>query len=208
MPTAITNLETFEFHDSPYGERNQQPILKILQEYLSADADVLEIGSGTGQHAVFFTRHMPAVSWQMTEMPENLKALQARRLQQGNTCLAEPGVIDCRDPHWDLPQQYDAAFSANTAHIMSWEGVCGMFQGVGKALKPEGLFFLYGPFRYHGKDTAQSTTDFHRQLHSRSAEMGLRDYYELQTLAETLGMRLNKDISMPANNRILIFQNG
>ncbi|MBE9548691.1 MAG: DUF938 domain-containing protein [Proteobacteria bacterium] len=203
-----TSLESLELQDSLYGERNKQPILDILQEYLQADTDVLEIGSGTGQHAVFFSRQLASIHWQMTEMAENLEVLKARHLQQGNERMPEPCAIDSRDSSWDLPRHYDAAFSANTAHIMSWQGVCGLLHGVGKALKPGGLFLLYGPFRYHGEDTSPSNSDFHRLLKSRSPEMGIRDYYELEALAAMAGLCLWKDMPMPANNRILIFKNG
>jgi len=207
MMAGKTRLESLELHDSPYGERNKQPILDVLQEYLQADTDILEIGSGTGQHAVFFSRQLASVRWQMTEMTEHLEVLQARWLQQGSERMPEPCVIDCRDSSWNLPRKYDAAFSANTTHIMPWQGVCGLLHGIGKALKPGGLFLLYGPFRYHGEDTSTSNSDFHQLLRTRSAEMGVRDYYELEALAALAGLCLRKDIPMPANNRILIFEN-
>ncbi len=203
----MPDLENIELRCSPSGERNKQPILEVLKKYIAADTNVLEIGSGTGQHAVFFTRNLPGIRWQMSEMPENLEVLQARKLQQGNERMPEPIALDCRDADWHIDHQYELAFSANTAHIMSWQGVCGLLHGVSKWLKPDGVFLLYGPFRYRGQDTAHSNTDFHQHLKNRSPEMGLRDYYEMQALATQAGLDLQDDIPMPANNRILVFRN-
>ena len=197
-------LKDIELRDSPSGERNKQPILEHLQHYMPEDCSVLEIGSGTGQHAVFFTGQLAVKHWQMTEMPENMDLLKARKQQQGNGCLPEPLALDCSHADWHLPQQYDLVFSANTVHIMPWQAVCGLLHGVAKALKADGQFMLYGPFRYHGRDKAESNTKFHQHLRSRSPQMGLRDYYDLQAVAKLAGLTISEDLEMPANNRILI----
>ncbi len=206
MATEKTHLANLVLAENPSCERNKLPILEVLKEYLNPGDHLLEIGSGGGMHALYFTQNLPVARWQMTEMPEYMEAIQARFIQQGNSQMATPLSLDCRAAHWGLPQQYDAIFSANTVHIMSWQAVCGLMNGVHKALKPEGLFLLYGPFRYNGEDTAASNTAFHEYLKNTSAEMGLRDYQEMAALAKLAGLQLIKDIPMPANNRILIFK--
>lgn len=206
MTVRNTHLANLAFPENPAGERNKLPILTVLKDYLKTDSKVLEIGSGSGMHAVYFTQNLPTIRWQMSEMPGYMEGLRARFIQQGNAQIAPPVSIDCRADHWNIPHQFDAVFSANTAHIMSWQAVCGLMHGVSKALKPGGLFLLYGPFRCNGKDTAVSNKTFHEYLRKKSPEMGLRDYQEMAVLAKLAGLHLIKDIPMPANNRILIFQ--
>ncbi|MCF6262190.1 MAG: class I SAM-dependent methyltransferase [Xanthomonadales bacterium] len=206
MTTENTHLAKLALAENPSGERNKLPILEVLKEYLNPDDQVLEIGSGGGMHAIYFTQNLPAVRWQMTEMPQYMKALEARFIQQANSQMSPPVSLDCRVADWGLPRQYNAVFSANTTHIMSWQAVCGLMHGVQKALKPGGLFLLYGPFRYNGEDTAASNTAFHEYLKNESPEMGLRDFQEMAALANLAGLQLIKDIPMPANNRILIFK--
>ena len=166
---------------------------------------MLEIGSGTGQHAVFFTQNMPGLLWQPSDREENLAALEARFAAQGNENILSPLKLDViRDPWPDY--SYDAAFSANTAHIMPWEAVVSMFTGVASRLDTNARFCLYGPFNLENSFTSQSNADFDARLRAEDSEMGIRDMTLIESLASLHQMPLEQKIAMPANNFLLVFK--
>lgn len=190
---------------SPASARNSQPILAVIQPLFRSVAEVLEIGSGTGQHAVAFAAAMPHLIWRTSDLAENHPGIQAWIAARPNPNLRPPLTLDVTERPWPVAGA-DAVFSANTAHIMSWLGVCAMFAGVAGLLPVGGLFCLYGPFNIAGRFTSASNRDFHRSLRSRWPHMGIRDRDDLATLGHHGGLRLDDDCEMPANNRLLVFR--
>ena len=190
---------------SSAAERNRQPILDHLRALIPADASVLEIGSGTGQHAVFFTQKMPGLLWQPSDRQENLEALEVRFAAEGNDNILPPLQLDVLLDDWP-DYCYDAAFSANTAHIMSWEAVVAMFAGVSSHLETDARFCLYGPFNVNNSFTSQSNAQFDAQLRAGDSKMGIRDTVMIEALASLHLMLLEQKIAMPANNFILVFK--
>lgn len=165
----------------------------------------MEIGSGTGQHAVFFTQKMPGLLWQPSDRTENLPALEARFTAQGNESILPPLKLDVILDPWP-GYSYDAAFSANTAHIMSWDAVVSMFTGVASHLEPHARFCLYGPFNMENRFTSQSNAHFDARLRAEDSRMGIRDMSEIESLATLHEMPLEQKLSMPANNFMLVFK--
>lgn len=188
---------------SPAAERNQAPILEVLKQLLASDVRVLEIGSGTGQHAVAFASALPHVYWQTSERAEILPSL-TRRLEQEAPGLPAPLSLDVLTGPWPA-EQYDFVFTANTAHIMSWAGVCAMLKGAAGLLAPGGSMLIYGPFTQNGQYNAYSNELFDRQLRAADARQGIRDLNALGIEAQGNGMRLVNLIDLPANNRIAVF---
>ena len=191
--------------DLPFSEaceRNKAAILEALLQVFPSRGRALEIGSGTGQHVVHFAPHFPRLSWQPTEQKENLQSLEARIRKEGGRRVLPPIQLDVRKAWPD--HLYDAVFSSNTAHIMAWNEVCRMFAGVGVRLRPMGIFCLYGPFNEKGQFTAQSNADFDQDLRQRDPRMGLRDVEALDSLAGDHGMKLHKQVKLPANNQLLV----
>lgn len=184
-------------------EQNRQPILAVIGPAFEDVETVLEIGSGTGQHAVFFAASMPHLRWQTADVPENHPGIRLWLEDAGLPNLLPPISLEVTG---DWPDEaFDAVFSANTAHIMSLTEVGEMFRGVAGVLRPGGLFALYGPFNYGGAYTSRSNADFDRWLKARDPDSGIRDFEHLDTLADSLGLRLIADHAMPANNRTLIW---
>lgn len=197
-------MDISQLRSSPSCERNQAPILQVLEQEMPAQAKVLEIGSGTGQHAVYFSTAMPGLDWHCTDRGPDLDELQLRLKHGAEKPLPVAQVLDVTQAEW--PEgQYDAAYSANTAHIMSWSMVCAMLKRLPDRIRPGGLFFLYGPFSYDGAHTADSNQAFDQRLRAENPAMGIRDALELERQASISGLHLMRDIAMPANNRMLIF---
>lgn len=189
---------------SPASERNRGPILEALLPRMPACGRLLEIGAGSGQHAVYMAPHFPHLEWLATERSEALPGLAARLDLEGAPNLAPPRSLDVLAGPW--PEgPFEAAYSANTAHIMSWEGVCAMIAGVGARLVPGGALFLYGPFNRGGSFTAPSNQAFDRDLRRRDPQMGLRDLEALEALAANHHLQRVEIIDMPANNFLLHF---
>lgn len=187
-------------------ERNREPILKILKRVFADRRSVLEIGSGTGQHAAYFAPELPHLIWQASDIAENLPGIGQWVEEAGVPNLREPIALDVEQ---EFPAvKVDAVFSANTCHIMSWPQVERMFAGVGRLLAPGGVFALYGPFNYHGKHTSESNVRFDAMLRSRDPASGLRDFDDISTLAGRAGLSLAEDNAMPANNRLLVWKGG
>lgn len=189
---------------SAASERNREPILEALRGRIVAGQTVLEIGAGTGQHAVYFAGALQSVRWLPTDTPSAFTLSRQRIAQAALPNLAAPRPLDVTATDWHEPG-VDAVYSANTAHIMSWTAVEAMFRGVGKVLG-EGGFFLYGPFNRNGEFTSPGNADFHRSLQSRDPRMGIRDDADLVALAAGCGLVLSEDLEMPANNRLLVWR--
>ena len=195
-------MRQLPFSDS--CERNKEPILDVLKEILPARGRILEIGSCTGQHLVFFAPHFPHMQWQPSDCPEYLEGLFARLEFEGGANTLPPIELDVFGPWPD--QVFDAVYSANTAHIMSWDAVCAMFAGLENHLAPGSVFCLYGPFNQAGRFTSESNEVFDRHLRARSAHMGLRDLEALESLAKRHHMHLESQHPLPANNQLLVFR--
>ena len=185
-------------------ERNKDPILEVLRVRLAARAQVLEVGSGTGQHAVHFSRALTHLVWHPTEQLAYLADLAERVKLEGPHNLRVPTLLDVRQAVWPL-RAVDAVFTANTLHIMSWDEVMALFRGIGTVLAPGGALCIYGPFRYQGRYTSDSNREFDRMLQERDPHSGIRDIDAVSSLAGQYGMELDADHDLPANNRLLIF---
>jgi cyclopropane fatty-acyl-phospholipid synthase-like methyltransferase len=186
-------------------ERNKGPILELLRSALASSRSVLEIGSGTGQHAVHFAAALPHLSWQPSELPGQLAPLAERIRLEGAPNLRAPIALNVREHPWPV-EPVDAVFSANTLHIMPWSAVRDFFRGVGEVLGRSGVLCVYGPFRYQGEDTSDSNAEFDRWLKARDPVSGIRDFEALDELARAAGLVLAADHAMPANNRTLQWQ--
>ena len=186
-------------------ERNKAPILKILKEVLSDCHRMLEIGSGTGQHAVYFAKNLPHLIWQPSDLDENLPSIKERIDLEGTDNLMAPIELDVSKRPWQV-SDVDAVFTANTFHIMSWELVEYLFYGLGGVLKTGGVLCVYGPFKYEGKYTSESNEKFDGFLKNRDPRGGIRDFEAVDKLAIEQGLRLINDYSMPANNQCIVWK--
>jgi SAM-dependent methyltransferase len=187
-------------------ERNKDPILAVLREAFAGATRVLEIGSGTGQHAVHFATHLPWLTWQPTDRAEYLGTLAARVDQEGPANLRAPLELDVlAAAPWPMTG-VDAVFSANTFHIMPWRAVEAAFRGIGEVLQPGGVLAVYGPFRYGGRFTTASNAEFDAFLRTRDPESGLRDAEAVDRLALAQGLALDTDHAMPANNQLRVWR--
>jgi SAM-dependent methyltransferase len=192
----------------PYSEaceRNREPILQVLCQWFTQPGSALEIGAGTGQHAVHFAGGLPHLQWQPTDCEQNLAGIGLWVSEAALPNLRAPLQFDVRDSKWPV-ETVDYIFSANTVHIMSWPEVELMFAGVARVLRPRGLFALYGPFNRDGRFTSDSNQAFDASLRERDPQMGLRDDAALKALAREHGLRFSGEHAMPANNRLLIWQ--
>ena len=185
-------------------ERNRAPILTILRRVFADRRLVLEIGSGTGQHAAYFAPELPHLAWQPSDVAENLPSIRLWRDDAHAPKLLEPVELDVDRPFPAVPA--DAVFSANTCHIMSWPLVEKMFSGVASLLPPGGVFALYGPFHYGGKPTSPSNAEFDAWLRGRDPASGIRNFEDIRELAARHCLALEEDNAMPANNRLLVFR--
>jgi SAM-dependent methyltransferase len=192
----------------PYAEscaQNREPILAVLRGLFADRREVLEIASGTGQHAVHFGAALPHLTWHTSELPENHAGIQAWLDEAGLANVRPPVALDVNGPDWP-PGPFDAVFNANTVHIVAWPAVVRMFAGIGRVLAPGGLLCLYGPFNYRGAFTSDSNARFDVWLKGRDPASGIRDFEALDRLAGDQGMRLVHDIEMPVNNRTLVWR--
>lgn len=190
---------------SASAERNRQPILDQLQRLLPKQGTVLEIGSGTGQHAVFFSHNLPQLLWQPSDRFVNLPALEACFSTHGNERILPPLKLDVVSDPWP-GCSYAAVYSANTAHIMPWDVVVAMFAGVAAHLLPGAKFFLYGPFNIDNQFTSEGNELFDARLRAEDSRQGIRDMAVIEALANLHQLQLENQIAMPANNFILVFK--
>ena len=201
--------------DAQAFHRNHQAIRALLLRYLAGKSgDVVEAGSGTGQHVVDFARHMPAITWWPSDLNEqHLKSIAAWRAHANLPNIRPPLRIDLSDPAWCAemhdgsgPKKLLAAFCANVIHIAPWRVAEGLFAGAAQYLRADGQLFLYGPFKRGGKHTAVSNAVFDTSLRERNPEWGVRDVEALERLAGNAGLGLAEIAEMPANNLILVFE--
>lgn len=185
-------------------ERNREPILQILRRAFADRRAVLEIGSGTGQHAAYFAPELAHLSWQPSDVAENLPSIRAWRDEARAPQPLEPIELDVDRPFPVL--DVDAVFTANTLHIVSWPQVERMIAAVGALLPATGTLAIYGAFKYGGKHTAPSNAEFDAWLRGRDPKSGQRDIEAVAALAERHGLVLKEDNAMPANNRLLVFK--
>ncbi|BCB25720.1 hypothetical protein SKTS_06060 [Sulfurimicrobium lacus] len=192
----------------PYAEsceQNRDPILTVLQSVFADRKQVLEIASGTGQHAVYFGAALPHLTWQTSELPVNHAGIHAWLDEAQLPNVLPPLAIDVNDAAWPL-ERVDAIFNANTVHIVAWPAVERMFAGIGRVLEVGGCLCLYGPFNYRGAFTSESNARFDAWLKARDPESGVRDFEAVNQLAVSQGLVLVQDIAMPANNRSLVWR--
>lgn len=194
----------------PYAEscdQNREPIINVLRTLFADRRAVLEIGSGTGQHAVYFAPELPHLVWYASDRAENLEGIRLWLDEARLSNVRGPLLLDVAQTEWPA-LDIDAVFSANTTHIMHWPEVEALFAGVGRALPPRGLFALYGPFNYQGRYTSASNARFDNWLRARDPLSGVRNFEDLDRLATEAGLRLREDFAMPANNRTLCWEKG
>lgn len=195
--------------DKPFSqacENNKGPILEILKEVLADCHDVLEVGSGSGQHAVHMGKHLPHLIWQTADLDVLHAGIKVWLSEAKLHNVLPPLAIDADQPRWDLPRRYDAVFSANTLHIMSWPQVERSFQHIGRALMLGGRLVVYGPFNYNGEYTSESNARFDLWLKERNPLSAIRDFEAVNSLAIKQGLVLQQDHAMPANNRCVVWQ--
>jgi cyclopropane fatty-acyl-phospholipid synthase-like methyltransferase len=190
---------------SPSASRNRDPILAQLRKVLKPDARVLEIASGTGEHAVYFANAMPSLAWQPTDLDLDAMGLRARLEREGPGNVAEPFALNIA--HWpNLRPKFDAVISINCIHIAPEELLSTYVAGAVGSLKRRGMMILYGPFKYGGAVDTKSNEDFDRFLQETYSGGGIRDFEHVDGLAVEQGMVFEKDIAMPANNRFLVWR--
>jgi SAM-dependent methyltransferase len=199
--------------DAAAFHRNHEPIWAVLRTRLAGKSgDVLEVGSGTGQHVVHFARETPDVIWWPSDLNEqHLKSIGAWRAHSKLPNVQPPQRIDVADPAWWRgvqqrgPRDLLALFCANVIHIAPWSVAEGLFAGAGQALRADGRLFLYGPFKRDGQHTALSNAVFDSSLREGNPEWGVRDIVDVEKLARSAGLALLETVEMPANNMILVF---
>ena len=186
-------------------DRNRDPILSILKIAFAGAGSVLEIGSGTGQHAVYFGAALPHLTWQTTDLPANHAGISMWLDEARLRNVLPPLVLDVREEPWPV-DGIDAVFTANTLHIRSWPDVGQLVAGIGRILEPGGPVCIYGPFSYHGAHTSESNARFDAMLRARDAASGIRNFEEVRELGARNGLAFEADHAMPANNRLLVFR--
>ena len=190
---------------SPAAQQNRDAILPVLKIEFDHVRSILEIGSGTGQHAVYFAQHLPKLNWQTSDKKENIAGIQLWVDEANLKNTLPPIVLDVTE-QW--PKSiYEGAFAANVAHIMHWHEIELMFAGLATVLAANATFCLYGPFNVNGEYTSESNREFDQWLHNRDPLSCIRDKDELDALARQNNFTLYKDLDMPCNNRILCWKN-
>ena len=188
-------------------ENNKAPILALLRDLFADRHRVLEVASGTGQHACYMAEHMPWLSWQPTELPDHLPVLMPRCAAYAGGNLLQPRALDVTEQPWgvEIP---DALFTANSLHIMPWSAVEAMFSSLAQAAGDNVVLVVYGPFNYQGRYTSESNARFDIWLGQQHSESAIRDFEQVDALARSAGFELLSDHAMPANNRLLAWVKG
>lgn len=192
---------------SQAAENNKEPIADVLREAFKDTRLVLEIASGTGQHAAHFGACFPSLTWQPSDLGEHLGDIGERLNEAGLPNVLPPVELDVAKQPWPV-READGIFSANCVHIVSWEHVEHMFRGIGTVLANGGVLCLYGPYKYDGAFTTESNARFDLWLKSRDPSSGIRDFEAVDGLARMQGLALERDVAMPANNQLLIWRRG
>lgn len=190
----------------PAPERNKQPILEVLARVAPSAGKLLEIASGTGQHAAHFAAALPSLLYQPTDLDDaNLASIEAWRKDAALSNLLTPLRLDVSDDAWPV-DQVEVLYNANLVHIAPWECAVGLFRGAARHLAPGGVMLLYGPFRIGGAHTAPSNQSFDEDLQRRDPRFGVRALEAVVALADERGLALEERVEMPANNQSLIFR--
>lgn len=193
--------------DKPFSqacENNKQPILSVLAPRFATFRHVLEIGTGTGQHAVYFAAAMPHLTWQTSDLPENHEGIQAWLADYFGSNLKRPLALDAAQSPWPI-EHTDAVFTSNTFHIMPWEAVLSLLDGCARILPPGGLLVVYGPFNEQGEFTSDSNAEFDQWLKTQAPHRGIRNRQTVAEEAGQRGLQLTETLELPANNRCLVF---
>ena len=190
---------------SQAAENNKAPIADILGRHLPSNATVLEIGSGTGQHALHMSDTIPGITWLPSEREAVVPILRANLALYGSNNIQLPLLLDLADFSWS-GDPVDVVYAANVMHIVSESLGERLVQLAAEALKPSGLLMLYGPYKYDGQFTTESNATFDQWLKDRDPASGLRDFGALIATAQCVGLTLTQDYAMPANNQMLIFE--
>jgi len=194
----------------PYSEscdQNKEAILSVISPILSTVSSVLEVGSGTGQHAIHFAKKMPHLSWHTSDRQDYISGIECWLNEAKVENVIAPVVLNVNHSIWP-EQKVDAVFTANSVHIMNQDEVTLLIEGSAAALTLKGCFLIYGPFNYDGNYTSESNERFDQWLKDRDGRSGIKDFEEISRLALANGLSLKKDYEMPANNRILHFVKG
>ncbi|TNF26050.1 MAG: DUF938 domain-containing protein [Deltaproteobacteria bacterium] len=190
---------------APATDRNREPILAVLRELLPEPGLVLEVASGTGQHAAFFARHLPHLTWQPSDRDaESLPSIAAWRADAALPNVHAPVVLDAAAETWPIARA-DAVFNANMIHISPWAACLGLLRGAARVLAPGGRLVLYGPYKLGGEHTAPSNAAFDASLRARDPAWGVRDLDDVRAEAERAGFTFERRVAMPANNQIVVF---
>ena len=193
---------------APATQRNREPILAVLTRVLPAEGLVLEVASGTGEHALFFAANLPHLAWQPSDPdPDNRASIQSWRDHAQPANVREPADLDATAPTWPIDRA-DAVVSINMIHIAPWSACEGLMRGAARVLSPGGLLYLYGPFKRDGKHTAPSNETFDRSLREQNAEWGVRDLDEVRRAAAADGLMWSETVQMPGNNLSVVFRCG
>ena len=190
---------------SEASDRNKDPILDVLKQYLNKGQKVLEVGSGAGQHAIHISANMPEIRWQPTEILENLQSLRSNLEQYSGVNVEPPFELNVCSNSWS-ERSFSGIYTANTLHIIGENLVEHFFRGAAEVLEKDGLLVVYGPFKYQGKYTSESNARFDQWLQSRDPLSAIRSFEYVDKLASDQGFKLEQDIQMPANNQILIWR--
>ncbi len=192
----------------PHVARNRDPILDVLRRVLPKQGLVLEVASGSGEHAAYFAAHLPALTWQPSDPdPEALASIAAHRAAAGTPNLLAPLQLDVSAPRWPV-ERADAVICNNMIHISPWSATEGLMSGATRILPAGGILYLYGPYKIDGRHTAPSNAAFDRTLRAQNAAWGIRDLADVAALAERNGLTLTETVAMPANNLSVIFRRG
>ena len=194
---------------APATERNREPILKVLSEVLFQNSKVLEIASGTGEHAVYFASKLPSCQWIPSDInPESRSSITAWKNDSAIDNLSLPLSIDVTQDNWQsavAKQQINSIVNINMIHIAPWQACLGLMKGAGQILPPSGILYLYGPYKRDGEHTAVSNANFDRSLRDRNPQWGVRDLEQVIEVAANADLKLQQVIEMPANNLSVIF---
>ncbi len=190
---------------APATERNRTYIRDVLERVLPEEGIVLEVASGTGQHAVYFSQFLPSVTWQPSDPnPVALESIAAWKEEAGLSNLLDPVQLETTQEDWGI-SKVDALVCINMIHISPWKSCVALFEGASERLSEGGIVFLYGPFKKDGKHTAESNARFDESLRSRNPSWGVRDLSDVISLAESLGFLCSEVVDLPANNKSVVF---
>lgn len=191
---------------APTAERNRAPILEVLRRHVPERARVLEVASGTGQHAAWFAAAMPQTRWLPSEAdPSAFASIAAWAEFEDASNVDEPVLLDAAAERWPV-DLLDVVYCANLIHIAPWSCCTGLLRGAGRHLAPDGILVLYGPFKVDGRHTSASNVAFDRGLRAQDSRWGVRDLRDVETRAAERGLHLVENVAMPANNLVVVFR--